>query len=84
MEPNMRLALALAVFAGGILVQDAPADADRKNTRALPHKYKSVPPRYSRKSVECEGARHADPGGYYARFPCWAREAFGRGPQISN
>ena len=30
----------------------------------------------------CEArARHEDPTGRYAGFPCWAREAFGRGTQ---
>jgi tetratricopeptide (TPR) repeat protein len=38
--------------------------------------YPAQPPPYSREEIECERARHADPAGRYAGFPCWAREAF--------
>jgi tetratricopeptide (TPR) repeat protein len=33
-------------------------------------------PRNSQEEIECERARHADPAGYYGRYPCWARAAF--------
>jgi hypothetical protein len=42
--------------------------------RGQPRHYRGWP-RYSREEVECERARHADPTGTYAAYPCWAREA---------
>jgi hypothetical protein len=34
-----------------------------------------------RREAECARARHEDPTGVYAGYPCWAREALGRGTQ---
>jgi hypothetical protein len=78
-EPNMRTLLAFVLFAGGIFALNAPADAARNYKRS------AKSPQYyyyrSRASVCEERARAEDPTGVYASFPCWAREAFGRGTQ---
>jgi len=37
------------------------------------------PPAISQQQVCEERAQAADPTGLYAGYPCWAREAFGRG-----
>jgi len=81
----MRTFLAIVVFAGGIFALDAfaltsPADAARKysarkDKAKRPQRYYS----YRRYSVCEERARHEDPTGLYAGYPCWAREALGRG-----
>jgi tetratricopeptide (TPR) repeat protein len=56
----------------------APADAARKAKRsAAPHHY-AAQPRDSQEDIACERARHQDPSGYYAGYPCWAREALSR------
>jgi hypothetical protein len=76
----MRALLAIAVILGGMLALDTPADAARK--RAATQQGHAAPSRASQKAqVECERARHEDPTGSYAAFPCWAREAFARGSQ---
>jgi hypothetical protein len=77
----MRTLLAFAIFAGGICAIDAPSDAAPKYKRGAKHSHSA--PRYSRKAVECERARHADPTGLYRSYPCWAQEALspkGGGP----
>jgi hypothetical protein len=83
----MRTFLAIVVFAGGILALDAfaltsPADAARKYSA---RKHKAKPPQryysYRRDSACEERARHEDPTGVYRAYPCWAREALGRGTQ---
>jgi hypothetical protein len=75
----MRTLLAFVLFAGGIFALNAPADAARNYKRS------AKSPQYyyyrSRASVCEERARAEDPTGVYASFPCWAREAFGRGTQ---
>jgi hypothetical protein len=76
----MRTLLAFVIFAGGLFALDAPADAARKYKRtAKSQHYSRQYYRYRRDSVCEERARHEDPTGRYAGFPCWAREAFGRG-----
>jgi len=77
----MRTLLAMALFTGGILAPHAPADtAEAAKKRSVKTRTQAVQPRtYSREEIECERARHEDPAGVYAGFPCWAREAFGRG-----
>ena len=66
----MRTLLAIVIFAGGIFAMNSPADAARK----FRHYY------YPSGDSACElRARHADPTRLYAGYPCWAREAFGRG-----
>jgi hypothetical protein len=86
----MRTLLAIAIFAGGLLALDAPADAARKSKRTAksPQSSQSSQNDYRRRKTyrradeACEArARHEDPTGRYAGFPCWAREAFGRGTQ---
>jgi hypothetical protein len=76
----MRALLAFVILVGGMLTL-SPADADSARKRsAKPDD--AAPSRYlSRQAVECERARHEDPSGVYARYPCWAREAFSRGTQ---
>ncbi|HXE87422.1 MAG TPA: hypothetical protein VN524_11590 [Hyphomicrobiaceae bacterium] len=62
------------------------ADAARKYRRApvpsysyAPPNYYAPPPAISQRQVCEERAQAADPTGLYAGYPCWAREAFGRG-----
>jgi hypothetical protein len=65
----MRWLLAMAIFVGGILALNAPADAARKYKR-----YNSGA------DSACElRAQHADRTGVYRGYQCWAREAFGQG-----
>jgi hypothetical protein len=79
----MRTLLAIALVTGGIFALQTPADsADAAKKRvAKPRPYSSAarPRTYSREDVECERARHEDPSGIYAGYPCWARGAFGPG-----
>jgi hypothetical protein len=88
----MRILLALALgIMGGTLALNAPAvDAASKARRAETKRiakpsYKKHRPQhysYSREAVECERARHADPTGRFAGYPCWAQEALS--PQSGN
>jgi hypothetical protein len=69
---------------------NVPADPVRKIKRsekpaqappvhqAPPVYHSAVQPRSSQEEIECEQARHADPVGQYADYPCWAREALSR------
>ena len=79
----MRTLLAIALLACGILALHTPAnsaDAVKKPGAKPRSHYATAQPRtYSREEVECERAQHEDPTGLYAGYPCWAREAFGRG-----
>jgi hypothetical protein len=77
----MRTLLAIVIFAGGVLAIDSTADAARKSKRDARPPYS-----YQPKTVDaaCEDrARHEDPAGDFARYPCWAREAFARGRNIN-
>jgi hypothetical protein len=78
----MRTLLATAIVLSGVFALSPAADAARKykrtGERSYPYGYNAYP-RYSREQVECERARHEDPAGVYKGYPCWAREAFGRG-----
>jgi hypothetical protein len=78
----MRPLLAIAIFAAGMLALDATADADaaRKSKRSAKQQHS-----YQQKiDWACEErARHEDPSGQFAAYPCWAREAFGRGRNIN-
>src|SRR5262249_41885422 len=93
---GMRVLSSVALAVACTLALSVPADADPAGKRteikrpggkkhvAKRHYYRR-PRRYSRESVECERARHADPGGYYAGYPCWAREALSpRGNDLSR
>lgn len=76
----MRTLLAIAILMGGVFTLQASADSAEQARK------RNVKPRdtirqtrvYSRQEVECERARHEDPTGAYAEYPCWAREVFGR------
>ena len=57
---------------------NVPADAVRKAKRSPKPHHDAVQPRSSQEEIECERARHADPVGQYAGYPCWAREALSR------
>jgi hypothetical protein len=70
----MRTLLAFAFVVGGVLaLSSTDADAQRRYKRSAERYYYYVP----RREAECARARHADPSGQFARYPCWAREAFG-------
>jgi hypothetical protein len=76
----MRTLLAIAILVGSAVIPSQAADAPRKYKRYYDPYYSYYAyPRYSREQVECERARHEDPAGVYAGYPCWAREAFGSG-----
>lgn len=55
----------------------ASGDATRKSKRSESAQLDTPPPGRSKEDVECERAQHADPSGAYAKYPCWARAAFG-------
>ena len=80
----MRTLLAIALFTGGIVALLTPADsADAAKKRSVKPRTQTThtaqPRTYSREEVECERAQHEDPAGFYAGYPCWAREALGSG-----
>jgi hypothetical protein len=60
---------------------DASADAPRKYKRDTSPAYGYSYQHPSAEEVCQERARAEDPTGAFAGFPCWAREAFGRGSQ---
>jgi hypothetical protein len=79
----MRPLLAIAIFAAGMLALGSHADADsaRKYKRSAKQQYTQQ----QKADWVCEErARHADPTGQYATYPCWAREAFSRGRNNIN
>jgi membrane peptidoglycan carboxypeptidase len=88
----MRTGLAIVVFLGGILSLISTADADRKRKRSAKPSYlasqkhtraKEQHSRITQEQLACEErARHEDPTGRYAGYPCWAREALARGANI--
>jgi hypothetical protein len=78
----MRALMAIVLFAGGILGLDVTADAQsshKRITKSYRYKYEAQPRLTERERLECERARQEDPAGEFKGFPCWAREAFGRG-----
>jgi hypothetical protein len=82
----MRTLLATLIAFGGILALTSTADAARNARRGPGPYYYYAPPTYyapprafSERQVCEERAQAADPSGQYAGYPCWAREAFGRG-----
>jgi hypothetical protein len=83
----MRQPLAVVILAGSAFVLAAAAAADRpyqRNGKPGPYADGARAQYYSSPRAEqvCqERARAEDPTGAYAGFPCWAREAFGRGTQ---
>jgi hypothetical protein len=78
----MRALLGFVILAGGMLTLSPPdADADAARKRSAKPNYAAQSRYLSRQAIECERAFHEDPSGVYASYPCWAREAFGRGTQ---
>jgi hypothetical protein len=79
-EAIVRTLLAIAILAGAVLAPHTPADsADAKKRSVKPRDHTRSTRVYSREEVECERARHEDPTGLYADYPCWAREALAKG-----
>lgn len=75
----MRILLTIAIFAGAMLALDSPADAARKHKRTA----KATQTYQTKADRVCqERARHEDPSGEFAGYPCWAREALARGRNI--
>lgn len=79
----MRTLLAIVILAAGMFALSEPSDAARKAKR-IAKPPDAAQPRYSRQQVECERARHEDPSGDFAGYPCWARAALGSGRNIDN
>jgi hypothetical protein len=78
----MRTLFAIVIFVGGTLALNSTADAAHRYKRSA-ERYYYAPPYYyvPKREAECARARHEDPTGVYAGYPCWAREALGRGTQ---
>jgi tetratricopeptide (TPR) repeat protein len=53
---------------------NTPADAAHK-AKPGAKLHNTARPRHSQEDIGCERARHTDPAGNYAGYPCWAREA---------
>jgi hypothetical protein len=81
----MRTLLAIAILAGGLLALDATAAEPGKSKRSPKSSYSHKAKDYRPKADNAcaERARHEDPSGQYASYPCWAREAFARGANIN-
>jgi hypothetical protein len=64
--------------------KSAHSDADKSRGKGERRKGDRAKSDQERKAqIVCEErARHEDPTGQYAMFPCWAREAFARGANI--
>jgi hypothetical protein len=78
----MRTLFAIVIFAGGVLALDMQADAAPKSKRGAKPPYSYQP---KKADIVCEErARHEDPSGNFASYPCWAREAFARGRNINQ
>jgi hypothetical protein len=75
------LAVAISVSVSGLFALSASADAPRKYKRDPRPPYDYAYQHPSAQAVCEERARGEDPTGAFAGFPCWAREAFGRGSQ---
>jgi hypothetical protein len=89
----MRTVLAIVVLLGGMLSLISTADADRRKKRSAKASYQASQKhtrakgqqhaRVTQEQLACEErARHEDPTGRYAGYPCWAREALARGANI--
>ena len=75
----MRVLLAIAIFAVGVLAASPSADAARKFTRGTKLRCHAVyPPRVWRVAPPCRTWRYNpyDPAGEFRGFPGWARKAF--------
>jgi hypothetical protein len=85
----MRILMALAICACGLFALEAALAADdvspRDKTAVAKKKQRTAGRHLSqRERVECQRARMEDPAGEFARFPCWAREAFARGRRLHD
>jgi len=58
---------------------DSAEALKKRSVKARTSTAAAQPRTYSREEVECERAQHEDPSGYYAGYPCWAREALSSG-----
>jgi hypothetical protein len=76
----MRSLLTVFIVLGAVFASDATAQADRKRA-AKPRDYAARQHSNANGEVECARARHEDPTGSFAGYPCWARESFARGSQ---
>jgi hypothetical protein len=72
----MRTLLTIAMFAGGLMAFDISADsaeaAKKRSVKSRTYATEARP--RTREAAECERARHEDPSGSLAGYPCWARE----------
>jgi hypothetical protein len=80
----MRVLLAIALFAGGILALNTPTNAARQYKRvAKPPCYAALPQPFRRAKAGCArgawGYSPYDPIGEFRGFPGWARKAFSEG-----
>jgi hypothetical protein len=77
-EPSMRVKLAMAISAGGILSVHSATEAQSRRSAQPPYYYAPPSSELRDQSVCEERAQNQDPAGRYAGYPCWARESFGR------
>ncbi|MBO0764370.1 MAG: hypothetical protein J2P50_07260 [Hyphomicrobiaceae bacterium] len=75
------LAVAISVSVSGLFALSANADAAGRYKRDARPPYGYAYQHPSERAVCEERAKHEDPTGAFGGFPCWAREAFGRGTQ---
>ena len=69
----MRTLVAIVLLMAALAPLDSMADAARKSKRH------AKPPQQQKIDLACESrARHEDPTGDFAGYPCWAREALAR------
>jgi hypothetical protein len=75
----MRILLAIAMLAGGLVALDTSADSAEptKKRSVKSRSYTAAAPPRTREAAECERAQHEDPSGALAGYPCWAREVLG-------
>lgn len=76
----MRTLLTIVIVLGAAFASDATARADRKRA-AKPRDHAAQQRSNAKEEVECARARHEDPTGSFAGYPCWARESFALGSQ---
>ena len=78
-NPSMKSAIdGLGRLGTSLSASNAPAGAGGKVDRSVQQHHYAAQARYSQEEAECERARQDDPTGYFAGYPCWAREALSR------
>ena len=78
-NPSMKPAAdGLGRLGASLSASNAPSGAASKGDRSLKQHHYTAQAGYSREEVECERAQQDDPTGYFAGYPCWAREALSR------